>query len=106
MIQMPLIRGEISGYDVDRMAFEFTMLNLGKVVQCQISAAAMDMLAKKRGTLPAERKAQFLQLRETIEHIASDNFDHDTFTVEGDMVRIFAKHIRCEPHPDKHLSGW
>ena len=24
---MPLMRGRILGYDVDRMAFEFTMLN-------------------------------------------------------------------------------
>ena len=58
------------GYDTDRMAFKFTMLNIGETVPCEISSAAMDELAGKRGTQPAEREAQFLRLRETIERIA------------------------------------
>ncbi len=94
---MPLVRGQILRYDADRMAFEFTMLNSeGRTVQCQISGAAMDELAGERGTLPSEREAQFLRLRETIERIASDNFDHGS-TVSGAVVRIFAKHIRGTP---------
>ena len=93
---MPLMRGQILGYDVDRMAFEFTMLNKDETVPCEISSAAMDELAGKRGTLPAEREAQFLRFRETIERIASDNFDSDA-TVRGAVVRIFAKHIRSAP---------
>jgi hypothetical protein len=91
---MPLMRGRILGYDVDRMAFEFTMLNEDETVPCEISSAAMDELAGKRGTLPAEREAQFLRLRETIERIASNEFDNEAI-VRGVVVRIFAKHI---PH--------
>jgi hypothetical protein len=95
---MPLVRGQILRYDADRMAFEFTMLNTeGGAVQCQISGAAMDELAGKRGTQPAEREAQFLHLREAIERIASDNFDHG-LALSGAIVRIFAKHIRGAPH--------
>jgi Protein of unknown function (DUF1488) len=94
---MPLMRGQILRYDVDRMAFAFTMLNNeGETVPCQISAAAMDELAGVRGTLPAEREAQFMSLRGTIERIASDNFDHGA-AIEGAVVRIFAKHIRGVP---------
>jgi hypothetical protein len=86
------------GYRADRMAFEFTMLNHnGEAVECQISSVAMDDLAGKRGTLPDEREAQFIRLRELIERIASDNFDNET-VVRGAIVRIFGKHIRSAPH--------
>jgi hypothetical protein len=37
---MPLQRGEVRGYDFDRMIVEFTMLNQGKVILCAISTAA------------------------------------------------------------------
>jgi hypothetical protein len=89
---MPLMRGRILGYDVDRMAFKFMMLNKGETVECEISSVAMDDLGGKRGTLPAEREAQFMRLREVIERIASDNFDSETI-VRGAVVRIFATHI-------------
>jgi Protein of unknown function (DUF1488) len=69
------------------------MLNKDETVPYEISSAAMDELAGKRGTLPAEREAQFLHLRETIERIASDNFDREP-VVRGAVVRIFAKQIR------------
>jgi hypothetical protein len=96
MSWMPLMRGQILQYDVDRMAFEFTMLNNeGGTVRCQISAAAMDELAGARGTPPDEREAQFMSFRDRIESIASDDFDHGA---RGAAVRIFAKHIRSLPH--------
>jgi hypothetical protein len=79
------------GYDADRMAFEFTMLNKDETVPFEISNAAMDELAGKRGTLPAEREAQFLHLRETIERIASDNFDREP--VVRDAVVAFSQSI-------------
>ena len=41
---MPLQRGEVQGFDFDRMVVEFTMLNEGKVIRCAISSAAMDGL--------------------------------------------------------------
>ena len=93
------MRGRILGYDVDRMTFKFMMLNKGETVECEISSVAMDDLGGKRGTLPAEREAQFMRLREVIERIASDNFDSETI-VRGAVVRIFAKHIRSASRSD------
>jgi hypothetical protein len=90
---MPLTRGRILGYNIERMAFGFTMLNDNDAVECQISAAAMDDLSGGRGTALAERETQFLHLRETIESIASAKFDTGT-VVTGGVVRIFAKDIR------------
>jgi len=69
------------------------MLNKDETVECTISGAAMDELAGKKGTLPAEREAQFLLLRDAIERIASDNFDSET-PATGGVVRIFAKHVQ------------
>jgi hypothetical protein len=40
-LAMPLKRGEVQGYNFNRMAVEFTMVNQGKVVPCSISTAAM-----------------------------------------------------------------
>jgi hypothetical protein len=34
-----LQRGEVQGYNFNRMAVEFTMVNQGKVVPCSISTA-------------------------------------------------------------------
>jgi Protein of unknown function (DUF1488) len=44
---MPLQRGEILGYDFNRMVVDFTMLNQSKTVRCAISTAAMDDLEGK-----------------------------------------------------------
>jgi hypothetical protein len=92
-LSMPLMRGRIVGYDAERMTFQFTMLNEGETVECWISSAAMGEIAGKRGLLPAQREAQFLELREEIERIASDIFNGGTI-VRGAFVRVFAKHIR------------
>jgi hypothetical protein len=91
---MPLIRGRLLGYDSERMAFGFTMLNGEDTVECQISAAAMDDLAGGKGTQPSDREAQFLHLRDEIEHIASTAFDEERPTIKGAVVRIFSKHLR------------
>ena len=89
---MALTRDKIVGHDSERMAFKFTMLDDGKVVQCQISDAALDVLAGTRGTENSARQAQFVSLRDTIEKIASDLFAQAP-SVEGYVVRIFTKHI-------------
>jgi hypothetical protein len=89
---MPLTRGKINGYDSERLAFGFTMLNGDDTVDCQISDAAMDELAGVRGTPSIARQAQFLSLRDAIEQIASDVFDAGPI-VKGSVVRIFTKHI-------------
>jgi hypothetical protein len=89
---MPLMRGKIVGYDAERLAFGFTMLNGDDTVECQISDAAMDELAGVRGTPSIARQAQFLALRDAVERIASDVFDAGPI-VKGSVVRIFTKHI-------------
>jgi hypothetical protein len=87
---MPLRRGKVVGYDLARMMFQFTMLTPDtKSVACEISSIAMDTIAGVRGTLPTEREAQFLRLRDRIERIASDKFDRDNLQ----PVRIFAKKV-------------
>lgn len=90
---MPLTRGKIRGYDSERMAFGFTMLNGDETVECQISDAALDELAGTRGTPSIARQGQFVALRDTIEGIASDLFDSGP-VVKGSVIRIFTKHIR------------
>ena len=50
-----LQRGEIRGYDFNRMIFEFTMLNQGKVILCAISTAAMDDLEGNRDVKAHQR---------------------------------------------------
>ena len=68
---MPLRRGEVRGFDFNRMVIEFTMLNQDKVIQCAISTAAMDDLEGKRDVKPDQRVEQFMRLREVIEEQAS-----------------------------------
>jgi hypothetical protein len=88
---MPLVRGNVVGYDAARMTFEFTMLTPdAKMVGCTISSAALDFWAGQKGTYPAERESQFVRLRDTIEQFASKMFDD---TNGGVPVRIFLKHI-------------
>jgi hypothetical protein len=71
---MPLQRGEVQGYDYNRMAVEFTMLNLGKIIPCAISTAAMDDLEGRRDLKAEQRLDQFMRLREVIEEQASRKF--------------------------------
>jgi hypothetical protein len=89
---MPLARDRIIGHDLERLAFRFTMLTNGDVVQCQISDAAMDELAGMQGTESSARLAQFTSLRETIERIASDLYD-EAPRFKGYVVRIFIRHL-------------
>lgn len=89
---MPLTRDRIIGHDVERLAFRFTMLNDGDVVQCQISDAAMDDLAGQKGTESSARQAQFLSLRDTIEGLASHLYD-EAPRFRGYVVRIFTRHL-------------
>ena len=89
---MPLTRSQEIGYDGERLAFKFTMLNADQTINCQISDAAMDELVGTKGSLYTVRQAQFLAHRETIEKLASDLFDAAD-AVPGSVVRIFSKHI-------------
>ena len=89
---MPLTRGKVLGYDLERLAFRFSMINDGETVECQISDAAMDELAGVRGTLSTARQAQFLAHRDAIEKIASDLYDAGP-AIKSAAVRIFTKHV-------------
>jgi hypothetical protein len=57
---MPLTRGNIVGYDLARMMFQFTMLTPdAKSVVYEISNVAMDAIAGVRGTLPLNARQNF-----------------------------------------------
>jgi len=71
---MRLQRGDAQRYDFNRMVFEFTMLNQGKVILCAISTAAMDDLDGSRNVKPDQRADQFVRLRDVIEERASRKF--------------------------------
>ena len=83
---MPLRRGEVRGYDFNRMVVEFTMLNQDTVIHCAISTAAMDDLEGKRDVKPDQRVDQFMRLREAIEEQASRKFLEEQ--VRGDRPLI------------------
>ena len=73
---MPLQRGEILGYDFNRMVVDFTMLNQDKTVRCAISTAAMAMddLEGTRDVKADQRVDQFVRLRDAIEERAARKF--------------------------------
>jgi hypothetical protein len=64
----------VQGYDFNRMVFDFTMLNQGKVILCAISTAAMDDLDGRREVKPRSAQIKFIWLREVIEERASRKF--------------------------------
>ena len=87
---MPLTRGTALAYDVTAMTFGFTMIDQrGRTIQCSISGAAMDELdnsSKGKGTLPKDRRAQFENLWERIEAMASALFDHDKSGCDTEQI--------------------
>jgi Protein of unknown function (DUF1488) len=83
---MPLQRGEVQGYDFNRMIVEFTMLSQGKVVSCAISTTAMDDLEGSRDVRPDQRVDQFMRLREVIEERASRKFFEEQAQADRPLV--------------------
>jgi len=83
---MPLERGEVQSYNVDRMVVEFTLLNQGKVILCAISTAAMDDLEGRRDVRPDERVEQFMRLRDVIEERASRKFFEEQVQADRPVV--------------------
>jgi hypothetical protein len=71
---MALQRGDVQGYDFNRMVLEFTMLDADRVIACAVSTAAMDDLEGRRDIKPEQRADQFVRLREIIEERASRKF--------------------------------
>jgi hypothetical protein len=83
---MPLGRGEVQGYDYNRMVVEFTMRDQDKVIQCAISTAAMDDLEGKRDVKPHQRVDQFMRLREVIEEEASRKFFEEQIRADRPVI--------------------
>ena len=83
---MPLQRGEVRGYDFNRMVVEFTMLNRDKIILCAISTAAMDDLEGRRDVKPDQRIDQFMRLREVIEERASRKFFEEQVQADRPVV--------------------
>jgi hypothetical protein len=83
---MLLSRGEILGYDFNRMVVDFTMLNQGKTVRCAISTAAMDDFEGKHDVKADQRVDQFVRLRDAIEERASRKFFEGPREAEGPVV--------------------
>ena len=83
---MSLQRGEILGYDFNRMVVEFTMLNQGSTVRCAISTAAMDDLEGKRDVKADQRVDQFVRLRDAIEERASRKFFEEQVQADRPVV--------------------
>ena len=83
---MPLQRGEVLGYDFNRMVVDFTMFNQGKAVRCAISTAAMDDLEGKHDVRVDQRVDQFVRLRDAIEERASRKFFEEQAQSEGPVV--------------------
>jgi Protein of unknown function (DUF1488) len=96
---MPLQRGEVRGYDFNRMILEFTMLNQGKVILCAISTAAMDDLEGRRDVRSDQRVDQFMRLREVIEERASRKFFEEQAQADRPVV------LRSSLAPFDRLGG-
>jgi hypothetical protein len=92
---MPLQRGEVLGYDFNRMVVDFTMFNQGKTVRCAISTAAMDDLEGKHDVRADQRIDQFVRLRDAIEERASRKFFEGPFPCHRDRKPFIApSHLR------------
>ena len=71
---MTLLRGEVQGYDVDRMVVQFTMRHQDQVIQCAVTSAAMDALEGGGEVKSDQRVAQFVRLRDVIEERTEHRF--------------------------------
>jgi len=71
---MTLARGNIRGYEDDRMVLLFSMMDGDREVRCAVSASAMDDLEHVPRTPANQREEQFVRLRDRIEACASRKF--------------------------------
>ena len=89
-----LTSGRLVGYDPERMAFLFTLMHGARIVDCEISGAALDDLEGEKGTRQSEREVQSRRLRDKIlECIASATFERKG-RPKGETIRIFSKDVR------------
>ena len=71
---MTLMRGNVGGYEFNRMVVLFSMMDGPTEIPCAVSAAAMDEMEQVSRTAPGQREQQFERLRERIEQGASRKF--------------------------------
>ena len=71
---MPLDRGNVRGFEHNRMVMRFSMMNGDKEISCAVSSSAMDDLERGVNAKPDQRDEQFLRLRDRIEECASRKF--------------------------------
>ncbi len=88
---MTLARGNIGGYEFDRMVVLFSMMDGPKEIPCAVSASAMDDLERATRTAPEQREEQFRRLRDRIEQCASRKFLAGEF--EGNPAGIILRSI-------------
>jgi len=72
--QMALTRGHFLGYEFDRMVILFSMVDGQREISCAISTSAMDDLEGVARSMPNQREAQFMRLRDRIEERAARKF--------------------------------
>jgi hypothetical protein len=86
---MTFARGNVRGYDDDRMVLLFSIMADGREVPCAVSASAMDEMEHVPRTPADRREEQFARLRDRIEACASRKFQAREFegTPPGIIVR-------------------
>jgi uncharacterized protein DUF1488 len=86
---MTLERGNVRGFEFDRMVMLFSMMDGGREVSCAVSTSAMDDLERGARAKPDQREEQFLRLRDRIEQCASRKFEAREFegTPPGIILR-------------------
>jgi hypothetical protein len=88
---MTLARGNIGGYEFNRMVMLFSMLDGAREIPCAVSASAMDDIEHVSRTAPDQREQQFLRLRDRIEQCALRKFLARKF--EGNPAGIILRSI-------------
>jgi hypothetical protein len=88
---MTLVRGNIAGYEFNRMVVMFSMMDGAREIPCAVSASAMDDIEQVSRIKPEQREQQFLRLRDRIEQCASRKFLAQEF--EGNPAGIILRSI-------------
>ena len=89
--RMTLTRGRLIGYEFDRMVMLFSMVDGKREIPCAISTSAMDDLEGVARSMPNQREAQFVRLRDRIEERAARKFLAREF--EGNPPGIILRSI-------------
>jgi Protein of unknown function (DUF1488) len=88
---MTLARGNVGGYEFNRMVVLFSMVDGAREIPCAVSASAMDDIEHVSRTPADQREQQFLRLRDRIEQCASRKFLAREF--EGNPAGIVLRGI-------------